>query len=83
MISSNMLLQLIMRLQQGVSVSDGRRILLDYARKNSGAQLGLLFLVDRESQGLRLLEQSGDGFQDLTSSCCESDRFLSLQGVFG
>ena len=80
MVSSNMLLQLIMRLQRGVSVTEGRRILLDYARKNSGAQFGWLFVVDRERESLRLMEQSP---HDVTSSSSVSDRLLPLRGVFG
>src|SRR5579884_722575 len=79
MVSSNMLLQLIMRLQRGVSVTEGRRILLDYARKSSAAECGWLFLVDREREGLRLLEQSP---HDVTSSCSD-DRLLPLHGIFG
>ena len=80
MVSSNMLLQLIMRLQRGVSVTEGRRILLDYARKNSGAQFGWLFLIDREHEGLRLLEQSP---HDTDSSSYQGDKLLPLHGIFG
>lgn len=83
MVSSNMLLQLIMRLQQGISVTDGRRILLEYARKSSGAQLGLLFLVDKERQGLTLLEQAGRHYIDSDSSPCDIHTFVPLNGLFG
>jgi len=72
-----------MRLQQGVAVTDGRRILLDYACKSSGAQSGLLFLVDKERQGLTLLEQSGHSPDHSTSSTRDTDTLLPLNGLFG
>src|SRR5947209_16027796 len=56
---SDMLLQLIERLQRNASVAYGRRTLLDHIRKSSRARLGILFLVQVEQQTLRLLEQSG------------------------
>lgn len=59
MAASDTLLQLITRLQRNISVADGRRLLLDYVRKSSGARLVLLFLLDKENQVLMLLERSG------------------------
>lgn len=59
MAASNLLLQLVARLQHDPSVTHGRRILLDYVRKSSGARLALLFLLRKNRQALVLLEQSG------------------------
>ncbi|MEO6889956.1 MAG: LuxR C-terminal-related transcriptional regulator [Ktedonobacteraceae bacterium] len=59
MITSNTLLRIIARLQHSDSVAHGRRLLLHYLRKSSGARLGLLFLVDQKQQALLLLERSG------------------------
>ncbi len=57
--ASDTLLQLIAHLQRGVEVAHGRRTLLEYARRSSGARLALLFLLDEERQVLKLLEYCG------------------------
>lgn len=57
--ASQTLLSLVARLQQVMSVAQGRALLLDYARKSCGARLALLFVLDHERQILKLLEHSG------------------------
>ena len=57
--ASQTLLSLVTRLQQVMSVAQGRAMLLDYARKSCGARLALLFELDSEHQELVLLEHSG------------------------
>lgn len=57
--ASQTLLNLVARLQQVMSVAQGRALLLDYARKSCGARLALLFDLDRERQVLVLLDHSG------------------------
>ena len=57
--ASDTLLQLIAHLQRDVEVAHGRRTLLEYARRSSGARLALLFLLDEERQELKLLEYCG------------------------
>ena len=54
--ASQTLLSLVARLQQVMSVTQGRALLLDYARKSCGARLALLFELDYERQMLRLLD---------------------------
>ncbi len=78
--ASDTLLQLITRLQRNISVADGRRMLLDYLRKSSGAQLVLLFLLDKENQALVLLERNGRFPVSQESSDPE---MLPLHGLFG
>jgi len=57
--ASNMLLQLVAQLQHDPSIAHGRRVLLDYTRKSSGARLALLFLFHKKRHVLALLERSG------------------------
>ena len=57
--ASQTLLNLVARLQQVMSVAQGRGLLLDYARKSCGARLALLFELERERQVLALLDHSG------------------------
>ena len=59
MVPSDQLLQLIAHLQSDDSVAHGRRALLDYLRKSTGAGLGLIFVLDRGDRVLTLLEHSG------------------------
>ncbi|HJT57218.1 MAG TPA: histidine kinase dimerization/phosphoacceptor domain-containing protein [Ktedonobacteraceae bacterium] len=59
MAASNMLLQLVARLQHDPSVAHGRCVLLDYVRKSSGAHLALLFRLQKKRRTLVLLERSG------------------------
>jgi len=59
MVPSDLLLQLITHLQNDASVVRGRRTLLDYIRRSTGASLGLLFIRDKERQALTLLERCG------------------------
>lgn len=53
------LLSLVVRLQQMMSVAQGRAMLLDYARKSCGARLALFFTLTQERQRLVLLDYSG------------------------
>lgn len=57
--ASQTLLNLIARLQQGMTVTQGRALLLDYARRSCGARLALLFELEHERQVLALLAHSG------------------------
>src|SRR6266700_3974196 len=59
MVPSDLLLQLITHLQNYDSVAHGRRALLDYLRKSTGASLGLVFALHQEDHVLTLLERSG------------------------
>src|SRR5947209_18286432 len=59
MVTSDMLLHLIADLQGDMTVTHGRRTLLKYAQSTSGAQLALLFVLDKEHQTLALLERCG------------------------
>lgn len=59
MVPSDLLLQLITHLQNYDSVARGRRALLDYLRKSTGASLGLVFALHQEDHVLTLLERSG------------------------
>jgi len=58
-VASQTLLNLVARLQQVMSVAQGRGLLLEYARKSCGARLALLFGLEREHQALALLDHSG------------------------
>lgn len=77
--ASQTLLSLVARLQQVMSVAQGRAILLDYARKSCGARLALLFVLDHERQALTLLEYSG---RRPAASAESTPVDLSLQGLF-
>ena len=80
MAASNTLLDIIAHLQQHVSATHGRRMLLDYARKSARARLGLLFRVNTASQKLILVEQCGHAPQyALPSEHVE----IGLNGLFG
>src|SRR5215471_1048045 len=59
MVPSDLLLQLITHLRNEDSVAGGRRALLDYLRKSTGASLGLVFALHQEDHVLTLLERSG------------------------
>ena len=59
MTSPDTLIETLARLQQHVSAGNGRRALLDYARKQANARLGLLFRVDTQARQLALVERSG------------------------
>ena len=80
MAASNTLLDIVAHLQQHVSATYGRRMLLDYARKSARARLGLLFRVDTARQRLILVEQCGYAPQyALPSEHVE----IGLNGLFG
>jgi signal transduction histidine kinase/DNA-binding CsgD family transcriptional regulator len=81
-VASQTLLGLVVRLQQVMSIAQGRAMLLDYARKSCGARLALLFVLDRERQALTLLEQSGRRPASSSASLETSPVDLSLQGLF-
>jgi signal transduction histidine kinase/DNA-binding CsgD family transcriptional regulator len=59
MVPSDLLLQLIAHLQSDDSVAHGRRALLDYLRKSTGASLGLVLVLHRGDNVLTLLERCG------------------------
>src|SRR5437667_7010650 len=59
MATSDMLLHLIADLQGDVTVTHGRRTLLEYAQTSSRARLALLFALDKDGQTLVLLERCG------------------------
>src|SRR6185312_1495265 len=79
-VASQTLLNLVARLQQVMSVAQGRVVLLDYARKSCGARLALLFLLDRERQVLTLLEHSGRRPASASPETAQVE--LPLQGLF-
>ncbi len=80
--ASQTLLSLVARLQQVMSVAQGRAILLDYARKICGARLALLFVLDRENKALTLLEQSGRHPHPSSLQADAASVALPLQGLF-
>jgi signal transduction histidine kinase/DNA-binding CsgD family transcriptional regulator len=78
------LLEIIARLQQQhLATSQGRRLLLDYARKRARAQLGLLFLLDPAGQQLLLLDQCGHGPRVLRRTPASSAITIPAGGLFG
>ncbi len=78
---SDTLLDIIARLQeQHMASSQGRRLLLDYARKRARARLGLLFSFDPLRQKLLLIEQTGQApHRSLKSDTSE----IAPGGLFG
>ena len=80
--ASQTLLNLVARLQQVLSVAQGRAMLLDYARKSCGARLALLFVLDRERHSLTLLEHSGRRPASSSATPEPTSVNLSLQGLF-
>lgn len=80
--ASQTLLSLVARLQQGMSVAQGRAMLLEYARKSCGARLALLFELDRERQILALLEHCGRPPHPSTFSPDTAPIEIPLQGLF-
>ncbi len=85
MMPSDLLLQLVTQLvinsQKDVSVVHGRRILLDYIRKSTGAGRGLLFTLDTANQVLGLLERSGRGPRHVARPEVDPQR-IPLHGLF-
>ena len=81
--ASQTLLSLIVRLQQVMSVAQGRAMLLDYARKSCGARLGLLFTLDQDRQVLTLLEKAGRHPHPSSLSPSTDPIELPLNGLFG
>ncbi len=59
MATPDTLLHLIAGLQQDMTVTDGRRRLLEYIRQSTSTRLALLFALDRSGEMLDLLEYSG------------------------
>lgn len=80
MASPDTLIETLARLQQHVSAESGRRVLLDYARKQAGARLGLLFRVDELARQLVLVERCGHA--PLHTPCSEQAH-IPLDGLFG
>lgn len=80
--ASRTLLSLVARLQQVMSVAQGRAMLLDYARKSCGARLALLFALDQERQVLTLLERCGRHPRPSSFSPETAPVELPLQGLF-
>ena len=92
MVTSDMLLHLIADLQGDMTVTHGRRRLLKYAQSTSGAQLALLFVLDKEHQTLALLERCGRRPQQqpqpsLPAASRKTEQFnpksIPAQGLFG
>jgi signal transduction histidine kinase/DNA-binding CsgD family transcriptional regulator len=81
-VASQTLLSLVARLQQVMSVAQGRAMLLDYARRSCGARLALLFVLDRERQVLTLLDQCGRRPRPSSFSPEAAPVELSLHGLF-
>ncbi|HET8843380.1 MAG TPA: histidine kinase, partial [Ktedonobacteraceae bacterium] len=81
--ASHTLLSLVTRLQQVMSVAQGRAMLLDYARKSCGARLALLFLLDGDDEVLRLIEHSGRHPHPSSFAPEAAPVELSAQGLFG
>lgn len=80
--ASQTLLNLVARLQQVMSVAQGRVLLLDYARKSCGARLALLFELERERQVLVLLDHSGRPPHPSSFSPKVAAIEIPLQGLF-
>jgi signal transduction histidine kinase/DNA-binding CsgD family transcriptional regulator len=78
-VASQTLLNLIARLQHGMTVAQGRALLLDYARRSCGARLALLFELEHERQMLTLLVHSG---RHPHPSSFSAELALPLQGLF-
>lgn len=76
------LLNLVARLQQVISVAQGREMLLDYARKSCGARLALLFALDQERQALILLAYAGRPPHPSSFASETVLMELPLQGLF-
>ncbi|MEO7022149.1 MAG: LuxR C-terminal-related transcriptional regulator [Ktedonobacteraceae bacterium] len=76
------LLHLVARLQQVMSVAQGRGMLLDYARKSCGARLALLFALDQERERLTLLEHAGRHPHPSLFAPETAPVELSLHGLF-
>ena len=78
---SDTLLDIIARLQeQHMTSSQGRRLLLDYARKRARARLGLLFIFDPARQKLLLIEQIGQAPRRMSESDAAE---IAPGGLFG
>lgn len=82
------LLALITQLQQDMTVSGGRRQLLEYARVSSGARLALLFLLDKTHHQLVFLEKRGKHGHSRSMFAPDSGdlldtRHIPLGGLFG
>lgn len=78
--SPDTLIETLARLQQQVSAGNGRRALLDYARKQANARLGLLFRVDTLVPQLTLVERCGRAPLQKHHSANTS---IPLDGLFG
>jgi signal transduction histidine kinase/DNA-binding CsgD family transcriptional regulator len=76
------LLNLVARLQQVMSVAQGRGMLLDYARKSCGARLALLFALDPERKVLTLLAYAGRHPHPSSFAPETVPIELSLKGLF-
>jgi signal transduction histidine kinase/DNA-binding CsgD family transcriptional regulator len=81
-VASQTLLNLIARLQQGMEVTQGRALLLDYARRSCGARLALLFELEHERQVLILLAHSGRHPHPSSFSPEAAAVEIPLQGLF-
>lgn len=80
MASPDTLIETLARLQQHVSAENGRRALLDYARKQAGARLGLLFRVNILARQMTLVVRCGRA--PLHTPRSEQVHF-PLDGLFG
>ncbi len=80
MVTSDQLLQLIAHLQYVENPTYGRNMLLKYMRKQSGAQLAILFILDKEQQTLLPLAYSGKMPASLSSDLTTNSTY-SLKGL--
>src|SRR5512133_3635582 len=89
MVTSDMLLRLITDLQRDVTARQGRRTLLDYVCRSSGARLALLFTYDKERQTLILLDRRARRSHSCPATNTQAqrrsqgDKRIPAAGLFG
>jgi len=77
---SNTLIETLAHLQHHVSSAYSRRLLLNYARRCTGARLGLLFRIDASTRQLALVEQCG---QPPRREYLSEYTRIDMHGLFG
>ena len=80
MAGSNTLIETLAHLQHHVSSAYSRRLLLNYARRCTGARLGLLFRIDASTRQLALVEQCG---QPPRREYLSEYTRIDMHGLFG
>src|SRR2546430_1163689 len=81
MSGTNRLLSLIVRLQYETDTDEARRLLLDYIRRSSSAQLAVMFRHDRERKALIQMARSGRGPAS-TNKMRIARRHIPTSGLF-